>query len=194
MNYPEIDFSKFKKILVTGCQRSGTRIAAKMIAKDTQNLYLDETVFNTYHFGKAIEIYNGYEKFVMQCPALSAYVHLWPDFVDISDLLIVWMSRKVKDILASMRRINWEKMAQNEVYSYEHVFGKLEIKTSIPQMKNIFWNEIQQPRLEERNVKFINLWYDSLDGNPMWIPKEMRKDFDEKQTELPTLQQLRVTI
>lgn len=118
----------------------------------------------------------------MQCPALSAYTGLWPEHVDTSDLLIVWMDRNLTDIQASMKRVAWNNMALNEIYSYEHVFGKMDIKPSVPEMKNTFWNDLQKPKLIEAKVDFIDLWYESLKEHPMWIPKEQRKDFKENQT------------
>jgi hypothetical protein len=97
--------SKFERIFVTGPQRSGTRICAKMIARDTGYEFIDETHINMdifYNFSSFLE---SKQKFVIQCPTLCRYIH----FFDSEDNAIILMCRNVKDIIKSQKRIKWSK-------------------------------------------------------------------------------------
>ena len=63
--------SEFERIFVTGPQRSGTRICAKMIAHDIGYEFIDETQINMdsfYNFSSLLE-------------TKQKYVHSMPNFV-----------------------------------------------------------------------------------------------------------------
>ena len=160
------ELTKYKRIIVTGPQRSGTRICAQMIAKDTGYVYIDEGVIAIDSFYALVEVIS-HTEVVVQCPALCRYVH---HLGANEDLLIVMMVRDIDDIITSQKRIDWQGESI-ELMRYAPFQG------SIAELKYIAWKS---------QKKFIKNWmeidYNSLSGHPMWIPKEERSDFTPHQT------------
>jgi hypothetical protein len=92
------------RIVVTGPQRSGTTIAARMIANDTGHRYVDEVDFGVYDveaWRRTLED----ECVVVQCP------HMLKTILDAPppDVYVVLMRRDINEIHASEERIGWEK-------------------------------------------------------------------------------------
>ena len=93
-------FEEFQHVLVTGPQRSGTRIAAKILACDTGYRYVDETEIHTdsLYALSILLVPDGPERLVVQCPALCRDIHF---FGERDDVQIVMMRRSLADIKAS---------------------------------------------------------------------------------------------
>jgi hypothetical protein len=161
--------NKFKYILVTGPQRSGTRIAAKIIAHDVGHRYVDETEIHTDSLYTLVWLLSGDERVVVQCPALSRYVHF---FGDRDDVLIVWMVRARWDIKASQERIGWE-WELLEQFRYDTT-------RPIAQAKHRYWAFTQRPVIKH----WYEVHYEKLSDHPLWVPKERRADFTFNQTEV----------
>jgi len=155
---------KFKNIVVSGPQRSGTRIASRIIAGDTKKKYIDEKDINFHDF-RLLEWYLNKGNVVIQCPALCHMLHYIKD----SSTLIVVMIRSIEDILASERRILWHKPARfAELYKYGCSEG------IISQIKYDFWNSHQKLILGDR-ARTID--YEYLKNHPMFVEQRMRRDF-----------------
>ena len=97
------ELGTYRVVLVTGPQRSGTRIAARMIAADSGLRYVDEDEFGVYNHKRLRAIIAQAEGVVIQCPAMCHMVHK----VAAEDVLVVMMMRDVDDIVASEKRIDW---------------------------------------------------------------------------------------
>ena len=161
---------KFNNIIVSGPQRSGTRIAAKIIAYDTGKPYVDETEINSHDF---IELKKRLKRgnAVTQCPALCNMLHL---ITDLSTLIIV-MRRSVDQIMASEKRIGWDKWF---MYQELHKYGRTD--GVISKIKYDFWETIQKPILKDRAREII---YSDLKNHPLFIEKNKRAKFKWNQTE-----------
>lgn len=157
-----------KRVLVTGPQRSGTMIASKILAHDLGVSHIDETAFDTHDFQRFHDKARNSPQFVMQCPTMAPYVHLIPG------VLVVWMHRDLQDILRSQRRIEWQPFEQVEKdrYFYHGSHEAAAIKTNA-------WTRFQRIAIGERA---FDLDYDSLQDHPLWIDKEHRVSFAERQT------------
>lgn len=167
---------RFSKILVSGPQRSGTTIAAKIISKDFDLQYIDETAVRTYDEDRALRIITGMHDFVLQCPGLCAWLHALGE----PDVLIVFMMRDIMDTIASEKRINW-LWDKQEYKQYRRAFGNVpgyQEYRPISSHKRIIWHDRQRGIVEN----FVELDYESLADHPLWMPKEKRKDFKPKQT------------
>ena len=172
--------TKYSRILVTGPQRSGTTIAAKMIAKDTGYKYIDEFDFGTKDEKGFLSTLTNCKNLVIQCPAMSHLVHK----VANDDTLVVMMMRDINDIVASEKRVNWsggpyaelEKfgMTGKRARSFRQHGGK------ISELKYKRWNEEQKNKIPN----YLELEYESLSKHPLWVPKEKRVNFHPKQTTL----------
>jgi len=155
------DLAGYRVILVTGPQRSGTRIAAHIIAEDTGYDYVDEGYFGTFKSQRFDELVNGNERIVVQCPAVARWIHEY----SADDVLVVFMRRDVDDIIASQERIGWtERYEWGELQNYDAEDGP------IAQVKYDFWERHQKPHVEH----WLEIAYESLREHALWVPKDKR--------------------
>ncbi len=157
--------SDYRVVLVTGPQRAGTRIAAKMIAHDTGLTYIDERAIDTdslYRLSDAIHLGG-----VVQCPAMCRFIHM---FGQNEGLAIVMMMRVVEDIIASQKRIGWHWEPIELAY--------YETQGVISEVKYHYWLKQKPMILHPYEVE-----YESLSEHPLWLPSEERLAFAHDQTE-----------
>ena len=88
MNFNNL--KNFKKIIVSGPQRSGTTITTKMIANDTGHLCMLEESFGMFNESKWINLLNSPGKMVIQSPTMSSCLHKLDNR---DDILIIFMMR-----------------------------------------------------------------------------------------------------
>jgi hypothetical protein len=161
----------YSRIIVSGPQRSGTRIASRMIASDCDYKYIDEKEFkvsNTHLLDALMQS----ENIVVQAPGVCHLLHT----LSYHSLLICLMIRPTNDIEASEQRINWDNSCRKLELSH---YGKTEGSPS--KAKYDFWHSAQKPQLEPHCLE-IN--YKSLKDHPLYIKKQDRKNFKWNQTEL----------
>lgn len=160
--------TSFHKILVTGPQRSGTRIVAKMIAYDNGIRYVSEQEVSIRSNRKTKDILALDERLVIQCPGLC---HCIEEFSS-GTVLIAMVIRNVEDIIASQRRIKWNRFQRRELEQYGLKSGV------ISKVRYEHW---------ERQKKLIANWieikYEDLKDHPLFIPKKERGKFKWNQTE-----------
>lgn len=169
--------SRYNYIFVTGPQRSGTTIAAKMIAHDTGHKYIDEADFNTANEEKFFSILKSHKNIVVQCPAMSHMIH---DIADDKSLVVI-MLRDIDDIVASEKRVKWSigpylelerfGMSRKRAVSFRRRGGK------VSELKYQRWEKEQKDKIPH----YIELEYESLSSHPMWVPKEKRINWGIKQ-------------
>jgi hypothetical protein len=157
------------KIVVTGPQRSGTRIAAKMIAADTGHTFVDETEFAIKDVGAFRELFSQRDNIVAQAP------HMLKDVVDDPPpgIFVVLMRRDLEQIHASEKRIQWA-----EVYGGNKTeLAKFGLTEGDPAtVKYAYWGS------HEKTVPFVELEYEALRRHPLWVPEEQRSGFGPLQT------------
>ena len=172
--------STFDKILVTGPQRSGTHIAAKMIAHDLRYQLVSEEAFSTHSVKKFTQLLERNFQMVVQCPGMCHVIHKFTAY----NVCIILMKRDIDDIKASERRIGWGRGLLDELLKYgikyEHLRSYVK-NGSVPisQLKYELWDTYQSGKIIHR----LELSYESLSAHPLWIPKEKRMHFGAKQTE-----------
>ena len=171
------ELKDYQAILVTGPQRSGTRIAAKMIAIDTGHKYIDETEFGV-HSRKGLKALMRKERIVIQCPALCRHVHNFST----AATWIVLMRRSIEDSIASEKRIEWEFGALDELWKYGVEYNRLRYEAEkgkpISARKYEYWENEQRDQL----FNYLEIDYESLSAHPLWLPKEYRINFEPYQT------------
>ena len=159
--------AEYDRILVTGPQRSGTRICARMIANDTGHRFVDENAIYWDSLMQLTRIYFTTSHFVLQCPTMCRHVHMF----SAEDTAVVLMRRNIADIVTSQDRIGW-KWAEMELGRYDEEDGV------ISEVKYAFWETHQRARI--RNA--FEVQYEDLASHPLWIDKADRKDFRSTQT------------
>lgn len=169
-----VSIKLYKKIVVTGPQRSGTTIAAKIIAAELNYQLIMEETFredNLIDFTASI-IEN--EFCVIQAPALASIIHLLKK----PEIAVVFMMRPVEDIIASESRINWldkhDSVEKNKYFRFDS-------PEPISLLKQSVWKTYQKNMLKERAFE---LEYNSLQTHSLWVPGELRKSFHSRQTEI----------
>lgn len=158
---------EFNNIVISGPQRSGTRITAKVIAHDTGKTYIDEKDIN-YHDFRLLEYYIKQGNSIIQCPGLCRILHHIKD----KSTLIIMVRRPIDEIINSERR-HWDKEAEKqELLKYAHSNG------IISRIKYAFWGKVQKPILLEggREIKYHN-----LENHKLFIKN--RKGFKWDQTQ-----------
>lgn len=161
--------SRFDKVVVTGPQRSGTTICAKMIAADLGYKFYPEERVGIRLPAMLHELIAAQHEFVVQCPALC---HCIEDF-SAEDVAIVLMRRDVADIVASEERIKFERKRARELAQYGRKDGV------VSAVRYDHWERHQRPYITHA----FEVEYESLSEHPLWVPKERRADFGPRQTE-----------
>jgi hypothetical protein len=163
--------NKYRAILVTGPQRSGTRICSKMIAHDTGYEWLQEgDVGATFISAKSFLSKNGV---VVHGPMLSSVADLFDD-----DVLVVFMRRDIADIVASQDRILWSGPGNGEGWERKQ-YDAMDIDMPISEVKYFIWDHLQRGRIKHT----MDIPYESLKRHPFWVQKHLRKNFEANQTE-----------
>jgi predicted O-linked N-acetylglucosamine transferase (SPINDLY family) len=157
----------YEQVIVSGPQRAGTTIAAKILAGELGYRYVSEEEVDVNDIMQLVELYRVGRRFVVQGPGFCPYVHLLPGAV-------VLMRRPVKEIVRSQARIRW---SQEKV----ELAGYFTTEGPIAQVKYTAWDKFQKPRLGERA---FDLDYHSLAAHPLWIQQEQRRTFHHRQTTL----------
>lgn len=156
------------KIVVTGPQRSGTRIAAKMIAADTGHSFVDETEFGIKDVGAFRQVLQR-DNVVVQAP------NMLKDLVDDppAGVFVVLMRRDLEQIHASEQRIRWA-----EVYGGKKTeLAKFGLSEGDPAtVKYNYWDS------HEKRAPFLEVEYEALRRHPLWVPEDQRANFGPLQT------------
>lgn len=161
--------SKYNKIIITGCQRSGTTICSQMLAKDLGVTWVDETDVKN-HWPEVLRLVEGQYRFVMQLPANSWRVDLLPEEPDCA---VVWIHRPKEQVESSMDRIHWWGHETSERKGYVKRWGYEEEQRNIYDVKHGAWEDHQKPNMP---VDFYEMQYhsDYISKHPMFTLKQNR--------------------
>lgn len=163
-------FNNCKEILVTGCQRSGTTIATKIIADILDFTPVDE---NDYSWNGGWKptlgnlLKNSKPRSVYQGPAICHDCHKVPNH-----MAVVFMVRDHDDIRRSMSRVKW-RGENKELAKYGCTFKE---NGRIEKIKESYWRLWQKNKIKNA----FEVRYDELRWHPFWVSK--RKHFLIKQT------------
>jgi hypothetical protein len=163
-----------KSVLVTGPQRSGTTIAAHILALELGNRYVDELEFRVHdHVRAGFILAQG--GVVMQGPGICHMAHVYAR----GGVAIVMMRRNIDDIRRSEDRIAWRRDLGGftllvEQKKYQAMFGIS--GDDIALIKYYCWSAFQKP-----DCNGFELEYDSLQQHPLWRPPSERHRFAPRQ-------------
>jgi hypothetical protein len=157
------------KIVVTGPQRSGTRIGAQMIAHDTGHRFVDEAEF-------LIKDSDLFREFLQNDGVVLQAPHMLKDVVDDPPpgIFIVLMRRHLDQIHASAARIGWTENFGGNTTELKK-FGLTEGDSAA--VKYAYWDS------HDKSVPFLEVPYESLQAHPLYVPGERRKTFGHWQTQ-----------
>jgi hypothetical protein len=142
-----------RAIVVTGPHRSGTTIAAEMIAHDTGKWCVREEAFNYRNIIEAERVV--YEGGVIQGP----YLLPWAPILDAH---IVYVHRDHDAIAASVRRLR-ERGISTPLFSAPQALA----------LWRQWWGQLNSADV---------VLYDALRRHPLWVEPEKRKRWGHRQT------------
>lgn len=187
MNYNTIlnflQDKKIRKILVTGPQRSGTRIATHILAQDLNFECLDEMVYGIHDYRIFQDLVKNRINFVAQGPALCYKLEILA-----KEIFIIYMIRDVSAIIKSQKRIKWAyeeieknifKMHFDKILTYPSScyrnIKNMDWSRPISELKYYIWDNIQKKNIQN----YLELDYESLKGHQLWV--DDRKSFKNDQ-------------
>ena len=159
----------FKRILITGPQRSGTTIASRIISYELGLKWITEESVDVDKLDLFFKLHFSEDNYVLQAPGLSFICHLLP--VD----AVVFLWRPDKEIANSVARIGWMK---HDKYESEKYFRRNRAKRSWSLKKNIY--ECYQI---SKIKNAYTLDYKSLEGHSLYVSADQRMHFHCRQIE-----------
>lgn len=170
-----LDFSRFRVVVVSGPQRSGTTIAAHMIAAESGMQYVDEDEYGTKDMASWKELVASGKGLVIHSPAMGRWVHeVGGQEYGGEDVAVVWIMRPLLEILDSQKRIGWDDSAERKKY---HMTTK-DVRP-IAFVKKWYWYTHQRPFI----VNAFELEYHDLEKHPLWVEDDKRVTFGKRQWE-----------
>jgi hypothetical protein len=164
-------------VLVTGPHRSGTTIAAAMIANDLGYEFQEDVqaTLKLLREGAAV-----YPPTVFHCPSMAHDVH---NYRDIPELAVIFVIRDIDDIIKSERRIPWAyEPEQLNAYRFRaNPKPAFAVQPPISEVKYRYWWEVQKPLLGKAAYE---VQYTSLAKHPLWVAPENRDGFTANQLEI----------
>ena len=162
--------AKYRCVVVTGPQRSGTTLCARAVAYDTGLRYVDEDDYGTKDVDAWREIVMQGRGVVVHSPAMARWVHEAAG----RDVFVIWMVRSTSRILLSESRIDWKDTDERAKYVDVAAYSR---QYPISGVKLRFWREVQRAQVRHwREVR-----YDELEAHPLWLPEAKRKNFGRRQ-------------
>ncbi len=163
--------AEFDVILISGPQRSGTRICARMVADDTGHRCIDENDYGPHNEDRWHELVETGGNVVIHCPAMCHILH---DFAGDERVAVVFMRRDLRDIITSQERIGWTKREEpRELVKYGAAYGPVAL------VKYDHWERAQRDLFPEE--RRFEIEYESLAEHPFWIPPAKRPYFGHRQ-------------
>lgn len=155
----------YTRITVTGPQRSGTTIAAAILADELGFEPLYEEAIEIDSLERYFALFAQRDRFVLQAPSLCCFAHALPG-------AIVLMRRRLDEIVQSQDRVQWA--GQWERYELRKYFTAVGPVASV---KYHAWDTYQRPAMKHA----FELDYNSLRGHRFWVDAERRRDFHNRQ-------------
>lgn len=167
------DYSRFRVVIVTGPQRSGTTIAARIIAAESGMAYVDEDDYGTKDRAAWEALVGHGDGLVIQSPAMARWVHTAVSGME--DVAVVWMIRPLADIVYSQYRIGWNGADERIKYG---VSG--DDNRPIAIIKRAFWVSSQRQEIEH----WFEIDYSDLAAHHLWVDVNARVNFGTRQWRL----------
>lgn len=171
-----------KVILVTGPHRSGTTIAARMIAADTGHDFVveDEIGFSRHQL-LDLHIQADAGPMVVQCPFFCNNIHMLSDITEIDweDTCVVMMHRYVKDIIAS------EEKAKHVDFPKLNLQQKVQIGAEYSPLHVSDHKYENWERWRGHIRHTFDVGYESLRDHPLWVEDRSKFRFQHKVSKPP---------
>lgn len=178
-------------VMVTGPQRSGTRIAAKMAAVDLGYCFADEREIQVGKLRQAVEVLVSGAHMgggvVLHAPALCAESHLlWDRNLCPVRVAVVVVIRDLNEIAASCRHLKWSATGEINKYRGRPEFAPYLISGAhVAQWKYDVLQLYQRPLIRTLVGEgyYYSVGYRDLKHHDLWVPDHERVGWEWDQTE-----------
>lgn len=161
---------QYDAIVVTGMQRSGTTLAARIIAHDTGHIYVDEDDYGTKDVGMWVSLVTEQSwGHVIHSPAMSRYLERVSGY---EDVFVVWVTRPCEEVARSAERIGWNPAEEGAKYGLS---GSI-TTGQVCEEKRRYWRCCQRT-LFGRN--YTEVAYEAFKAHPLWVEAEARRHAQE---------------
>jgi hypothetical protein len=167
----------YRVVLVSGPHRSGTTIAARMIAEDTGLRFCPEETFGHDNAKAWIKLVETAQGAVIQCPTMCYQIER---FGDREDVAVVMMFRWLGDILKSQVQVGWSPDGQYKTRYKAELARYRENRSSLASIKYKHWLASQRDNILHSYI----VRYETLNKHPLWLSKEQRRGFGPRQIAL----------
>ena len=143
---------KYKRIYVSGPQRSGTRYTTYALAKELREhtpIYSGKYKGDLQSVRQCNRVEGSLEldALIFQCPHETHRLHILEDVPD--NCLVIWMDRNPEDVIKSENRIGWHEkcFAKEELQKYTNMFSVENTKKIIKKFhlsKTHFFDEVSK--------------------------------------------------
>ena len=156
--------SRFKKIVVVGPQRSGTRFTTWVLSEDLGYTFIDQKGIGLANWSRLLGQLDNHVKVVIQGTGCTHKIHeLGRD-----DTLVVWVVRNPDEIDASEKRIRWGAHNLEAGKLPENWWDRQ--NELLCQARYRYWTEVQRDQLPH----WLEIRYDDLKHHHLYMPKEER--------------------
>lgn len=170
------ELSQYKMVIVSGPQRSGTTITAKMLSEDLGYEFINEFDGRfRNNFDNLNRLADHEQRFVVQAPVMCNVVQK----LNKPGMAVVMMIRDRAEIIRSQDRINWTKHHEpTELAAYKKTWGVADGR--ICDVKYDIWEQ-QKPQMQ---VPYYEMQYESayMKDHRLYREPKQRKNFGPKQT------------
>ncbi len=169
---------KYRFVLVSGPHRSGTTIAAAMIANDLGYEFQEDTQTQLERF---LTSHKDHPPTIFHCPSYCYYIH---QLAKIPDLAAIMVIRNVQDIISSEKRMPWAFEPQQLGFYQAKAQPRpnFPIQSPISVVKYRYWYEVQRPIFDELGNGY-EVHYEDLKAHPMWVLPRDREGWTSNQLE-----------
>jgi len=184
---------KYRKLIVTGSQRSGTTICAQMVSADLGWEYIDETAVDVSSTDKAVCLIRYRENFVLQMPGILMKIDDVAGFLDNEGGAVIVMRRPYREVEASRRRIGWLPREDAELSVRQDLLDRANsVDCPLPHPQAFLTRKLGLMEFRQMYIEhylqhlphFLVLDYRDLTGHPLYVAPELRRNFRPKQTAL----------
>lgn len=168
---------QYRLVVVSGCQRSGTHIMAKILAHELDWECIPDHDYDADNPDEWANLVLYRQHITIHCPHMTHLLHLVPD-----DVAVVYMLRPADEIEASFKRVNPGQKSccsdrQMLFYQTSGISGKVTGKAWTI-VRNTYWEFRQRVILGERGYSFQ---YHDLEEHPLFVKN--REGWTMNQTE-----------
>ena len=181
----------YRKLIVTGSQRSGTTICAQMLSADLGWEYIDETVVDLASTDKVGRLMRDREEFVLQMPSLLRKTDDIAEWLGDGGGAVIVMPRPYGEVEASRRRIGLRPRENVDLDLRQDLVERARsVGFPLPSQQTFLIRKLSLMEFRQMYIEhylqylphFFALDYSGLAGHPLYVAPELRGSFAPKQT------------